>query len=211
MLLRWRPESGSAHIAFYSIEFAGPAGCLGAEMRYKEVFRDPPNASEAPLCRYQYKRLGLEPATTYLFRIRAVSGFGASEYTYVTATTRLATPIYPQILRLTPVSVTLRWIFSASSRSQLNQLRKLYFEGFEKLKVASSVYKDKNLKVLLKRDLAAILDNALASTPHLSKYLVKAKERFGIQNYPVSTFFVIMYRKILLNLKYLLVSSLYFG
>jgi hypothetical protein len=188
VLLRWRPESDSAHIAFFSIEFAGPVGCLGAEMRYKEVFRDPPNASEAPLCRYQYKRLGLEPATSYLFRIRAVSGFGASEYTYVTATTRLAAPIYPQILRLTPVSVTLRWIFSASSRTQLNQLRKIYFEGYERLKIASSVYKNKDVKSLLKRDLAAILDNAMASTPYLAKYLAKAKERFGIQNYPVSIF-----------------------
>ena len=182
MLLRWRPSRLSDKIAFFSLECAGPAGCIGAELKYKEVYRDPPSQQEGPKCRYQFKLGGLDPATSYLFRVRAVNGCGASDYVYVTATTRLVMAIYPRVVKLSQNSVTLRWLFTPQSHRRLAQLRKLYFEGIQN----NPKYCDGKIAELEKEDLAVILDNACDNWHELKHFLQRLKARLGIRDYSVS-------------------------
>ena len=176
ILLRWRPGTDNDSVSFYSIEFAGQAGCIGAEMRFKEIYRDPPNASGVKCC-YQYRMQNLEPATSYLFRIRAVNGSGASEYTYLTITTRLVLAIYPRVVKLSMNSVTLRWLFTPQSQRRLAQLRKVFHEA---LYQTEKFQKDKSTSEINKEELAAVLDNAIETFSDLKPFSSKAKHKYGI-------------------------------
>ncbi len=182
ILLRWRPGHPDDRVAFYSLEYAGPAGCVGAELRYKEICRDPPSAQEGPNCRFQYRLAGLDPATSYLFRIRAVNGIGASEYTYLSVSTRLVMAIYPRVVRLTQDSVTLRWLFTPQSHRRLAALRKVYFDEL----ASNEDYVKAGRKDMRKDDLARILDEAAETSRDLKHFLKKAKAKHGIQDYAVS-------------------------
>ena len=86
------------------------------DIKYREVYKDPPDAREMEPFRMCYRMKGLQPATSYLFRIRGFNGFGPGEYTYCTFTTRPARPDTPRVMNVTSHSVTLRWVFSEEFR-----------------------------------------------------------------------------------------------
>ena len=176
ILLRWRPGSVDDNVSFYSVEFAGQAGCIGAEMRYKEIYRDPPNASGNQCC-FQHRLQNLEPSTSYLFRIRAVNGAGASEYCYLTVSTRLVLAIYPRVVKLSMNSVTLRWLFTPQSQKRLAQLRKIFYETLYK---TDRYLEDKATDDIEKETLACVLDDAVAGFPELKSFLNRAKVKYGI-------------------------------
>ena len=127
IMLHWSSIKNDS-VSFYSLEFAGPTGTTTRFLKYKEIFRDPEDASPNSLFKYFRLINGLLPGTSYAFRIRSFNGFGPGEYTYKIFTTRPAAPNCPVILTLTSESVKLKWLFSVSYFRHINELKKLFLD-----------------------------------------------------------------------------------
>jgi EF hand len=125
IMLHWGAVKGDS-VSFFSLEFAGPAMGTTRTLKYREIFRDPEDAS--PESEFRYSRLikGLSPGTTYAFRIRGFNGFGPGDYTYKTFTTRPAAPACPRITSLASDAVTLRWVFSDSFFKHVEELKRIF-------------------------------------------------------------------------------------
>jgi hypothetical protein len=87
------------------------------DTKYTEMFRDPEDADPDKTFSFAYSVGQLSPGTSYRFRIRAFNGYGPSEYTYKTFTTRTEAPLKPRVIRVAYDSVTLRWMFSDGNHS----------------------------------------------------------------------------------------------
>ena len=122
MLLKWKPSSGDL-VSFFSLEIGGQTG-TGKERSFTEVCRDPSDASED--LKYSYWVRGLLPGATYNFRLRAFNGYGPSEYTYKSFTTRPTSPTVPRVINLSSDAVTLRWVFSKGFARRLAELRRIF-------------------------------------------------------------------------------------
>ena len=69
---------------------------------------------------------GLQPGTSYAFRVRAFNGYGPGEFTYKVLTTRPAKPARPQATAVTADAVTLRWLFPPLFLRRAEELRQLF-------------------------------------------------------------------------------------
>jgi hypothetical protein len=148
---------------------------VGAQTaKYKEIYRDPPDANPGSQFTFNFRVSGLQPGTTYLYRIRGVNGYGPGEFCYKTFTTYPAAPRVPRIIKVTSTSVTLRWIFSAYFLKRHADLRNLF----------SLVDSDHSGSVS-REELAAVLDDKISSAPDLRDFLVRAKAKFGIPQHMV--------------------------
>lgn len=81
MILHWSPSTRNPQdlISFFSVEFGGRAGQSSTPI-YREVYRDPPVASWETQFALSYEMGGMRPGTSYLFRVRALNGFGAGMF-----------------------------------------------------------------------------------------------------------------------------------
>jgi Ca2+-binding EF-hand superfamily protein len=125
IMLHWGPYKEDS-VSFFSLEFAGPSMSTTRTLKYKEIFRDPEDAS--PDSEFRYARLieGLIPGTSYAFRLRGFNGFGPGEYTYKVFTTRPAAPSCPRITSIASDAVTLRWVFSSSFFKHIDELKNIF-------------------------------------------------------------------------------------
>ena len=94
--------------------------------RYKEIYRDPEDASPGKSFVGNLLKGSLQPGTSYLFRIRAFNGFGHGEYTYKVLTTTPSQPLCPRITSVSSDSVTLRWTFSPSFLKRMEELKRVF-------------------------------------------------------------------------------------
>ena len=114
LVLRWRPgvdAAGAAAgpVAFFSLEFSGALGSRAQrENRFAEVMRDPPSARDSEFA-FQHIVAGLEPDTTYVFRLRAFNGVGPGPYAWRRLATPPARPSTPVPVRVGARSAVLRW------------------------------------------------------------------------------------------------------
>lgn len=146
ILLRWEPSKQDL-VSFFSLETSGIVGRVTSEGKFKEIFRDPENADNIEF-ELKYTVNNLQPCTTYLFRIRGFNGFGPGDFTYGKFTTRALAPQQPKIMKLTPFSVTLQWLFSEDYNHKIEELR-LIFD-----------YADKDKSGVVSRlELAEVLDS----------------------------------------------------
>lgn len=127
LLLCWRAQPGSL-VAFYSLEMSGAEGSKAfRQSEFKEICRDPQDADGDP--NYQFWVNGLQPSTSYEFRIRGFNGFGGGGYTRLVVTTRPAAPPVPQVARAAPTEILLRWKFSSRYETKLKELRRVFEEA----------------------------------------------------------------------------------
>lgn len=99
LLIRWEPQVGDL-ISFFSLECSGPAGSGKGDHIYKEVYRDPPDANPGSEFSFQYRMSNLLPGTSYLFRMRAMNGYGSGDFVYKTFTTYPGAPLKPRIMKV---------------------------------------------------------------------------------------------------------------
>ena len=85
IMIHWGPQKNDS-VSFFSLEFAGATSTSASNnartLKYKEIFRDPEDANPDSDFRYSQCVEGLQPGTSYGFRIRGFNGFGPGEYTY---------------------------------------------------------------------------------------------------------------------------------
>ena len=125
IMVHWGAAKGDS-VSFFSLEFAGATSTVTRTLKYKEIFRDPQDASPDSDFRYQRLVEGLQPGTSYAFRVRGFNGFGPGEYSYKLFTTRPAAPNTPVITTISSEAVTLRWVFSASFFRHIEELKRLF-------------------------------------------------------------------------------------
>ena len=124
--LKWGPDQQADLVSFYSLEFAGAVGSSNSKpQEYREIFRDPADAS--PDSKFELTSIvdKLEPGKSYFFRIRGFNGFGPGPFTYKEFSTAPALPATPRIIKLSSCSVTLRWTFTPSFFKCLEELRRI--------------------------------------------------------------------------------------
>ena len=168
MLLRWSSEPGEL-VSFYVLEYGGVVKFAATgERKYKEIFRDPKDAVEVAF-EMKYWKCNLEPASTHAFRIRAVNGFGAGEYTYRMFTTRPAAPDGPRVMSLSSDTVVLKWVFGAMFTKRMDDLRRI----FELADADGS-------GTVSREELAAILDAEVSSSPELLSLMRKTLAKYGL-------------------------------
>lgn len=129
LLLCWEAPPQSL-VAFFSVEMSGPRGSKEQrENIFTEICRDPDCARDS--FRYMTWVRGLQPGTSYSFRVRAFNGFGPGPYNWEMFTTRPRRPPRPLVLARTPTSVTLRWADDAAERwvASLEEVLDLTFPG----------------------------------------------------------------------------------
>ena len=127
LLLRWGPDQQADLVSFYSLEFAGAVGGTPAKaLEYREIFRDPVDAS--PESNFELSTLvdKLEPGKAYYFRIRGFNGFGPGDFCYKEFCTRPGAPAVPRVIKCSSGAVTLRWTFSPSFFKCLEELRRVF-------------------------------------------------------------------------------------
>ena len=127
----WAPANAGDLVSFFSVEFGGAAGTAqrgGTSLsdRYKEIYRDPEDASPGKSFVGNLLKGSLQPGTSYLFRIRAFNGFGHGEYTYKILTTTPSQPPCPRITSVSSDSVTLRWTFSPTFLKRMEELKRVF-------------------------------------------------------------------------------------
>jgi hypothetical protein len=88
IMVHWGATPGNS-VSFFSLEMSGPVGLGHPDRKYREIFRDPEDASPDSEFRYSHLIEGLLAGTSYPFRVRGFNGFGPSEYSYKVFTTRL--------------------------------------------------------------------------------------------------------------------------
>lgn len=128
ILLRWAPAKDD-HVSFFSLEFGGPLSVSGrVDSKYTEIFRDPPDSTteEFSFC---YWVKNLKPCVGYLFRIRAINGYGSGEYTYKTVWTRPMAPLTPKCVSCLSDAVTLRWVFPEGYIRREEDLKAIFLEA----------------------------------------------------------------------------------
>eukprot|EP01038_Epipyxis_sp_PR26KG_P011939 gene11939-15981_t len=167
--LCWEPAKDDL-VSFFSIEFGGSINSskLG-EIHYYEVHRDPPDADFDAKFTLNYVMKGLQPATSYNFRIRAFNGFGPGDYTYKTFTTRVSAPSIPRIIRISSDAVTLKWLFSHEFNNRLSELKLIF----------SLADSDKS-GLVSREELTALLDECASNMPHLKSFLNKSAKSLGL-------------------------------
>jgi hypothetical protein len=171
IMLHWGAVKGDS-VSFFSLEFAGPAMGTTRTLKYREIFRDPEDAS--PESEFRYARLieGLSPGTTYAFRIRGFNGFGPGEYTYKTFTTRPAAPACPRITSLASDAVTLRWVFSDSFFKHIEELKRIFQQADA----------DQSGAVSREELIAALGDTGPGScSAELKAFLTKVAQKVGLE------------------------------
>lgn len=170
IMLHWGPFKEDT-VSFFSLEFAGPTMGTTRSLKYKEIFRDPEDAS--PDSEFRYARLieGLIPGTSYAFRLRGFNGFGPGEYTYKVFTTRPAVPSCPRITSISSDAVTLRWVFSSS-----------FFKHIDELKSIFTNADTDNSGSVNREELAAALDDSGkgSCSLELRAYLLKVASKIGL-------------------------------
>lgn len=168
MLIRWSSEPGEL-VSFYVLEYGGPVKFASTgERKYKEIFRDPKDAVEVEF-EMKYWKTKLEPGSTHAFRIRAVNGFGAGEYTYRMFTTRPAAPAVPRVMSISSDTVVLKWVFSAMFRQRMDDLKRI-FDLADK-DDSGSVTRDELIK---------LLDEEVTTSPELMTMMRKSLAKYGI-------------------------------
>lgn len=170
IMIHWGAAKGDS-VSFFSLEFAGPSTGATRALKYKEIFRDPEDAS--PESEFRYARLieGLLPGTSYAFRVRGFNGFGPGEYAYKIFTTRPAAPCCPRITCTASDAVTLRWVFSAS-----------FFKHMDDLKLIFQLADPDSSGGVTRDELAAVLDESgsAACSPELKSFLQKVAVKVGL-------------------------------
>lgn len=99
LLIKWQPKSGEL-VSFFSLECSGPAGSGRGDHVYKEVYRDPPDATPGSEFTFVFRMSNLASGTTYLFRMRGMNGYGPGEFVYKTFTTYPGAPLKPRIIKV---------------------------------------------------------------------------------------------------------------
>ena len=170
IMLHWGPCKEDS-VSFFSLEFAGPTMGTTRTLKYKEIFRDPEDAS--PDSEFRYARLieGLIPGTSYAFRLRGFNGFGPGEYTYKVFTTRPAVPSCPRITSIASDAVALRWLFSSS-----------FFKHIDELKSIFTIADTDKSGSVNREELAAALDDSGTGSCSLElrAYLLKVASKIGL-------------------------------
>lgn len=128
LLLRWAPAKDDL-VSFFSLEFGGPINVSGrVDTKYREVFRDPGDSTTEDFA-FCYWIRNLKPCVGYLFRIRAVNGYGPGDYTYKTIWTRPSAPASPKCTCCLPDAVTLRWNFPDDYLKREDELKIIFDEA----------------------------------------------------------------------------------
>eukprot|EP00595_Chromulina_sp_UTEXLB2642_P002594 CAMPEP_0196767890 /NCGR_PEP_ID=MMETSP1095-20130614/42081_1 /TAXON_ID=96789 ORGANISM="Chromulina nebulosa, Strain UTEXLB2642" /NCGR_SAMPLE_ID=MMETSP1095 /ASSEMBLY_ACC=CAM_ASM_000446 /LENGTH=929 /DNA_ID=CAMNT_0042136685 /DNA_START=1108 /DNA_END=3894 /DNA_ORIENTATION=- len=167
----WQPQKGDL-ISFYSLEFGGLSiGGSKSDVStcYKEIYRDPVDATADLDFSCHYTMRDLKPGSSYLFRIRGINGYGPGEFLYKVFTTRPTTPSTPLVTFVSSDSIALRWNFSRSFFKRLDELKKVF-------QLADT---DRSGQVD-REELLAILDENASSSNELKKFLDKAASNMGI-------------------------------
>ncbi|KAI9990171.1 hypothetical protein PInf_020597 [Phytophthora infestans] len=131
--LRWKmPATGKGGApAFYQLETAGAEGSATFRVsNYHEICRDPKDFSDndgAP--RGSFTATGLSPNTKYVFRVRALNGFGAGGYAFSYFVTAPARPAEPLAITIGPYSVKLAWESSSYYMRRLRELEQVFREA----------------------------------------------------------------------------------
>jgi len=130
LVVRWRPGA-EAQVAFFSLEFSGALGSKAQrENTFREVARDPPSA-KAEAFAFQHVVAGLEPQTTYVFRVRGFNAFGPGPYQWAQLTTPPAPPMRPVPVAVGSRSVSLRWTVPDSLEHVAFELKASFLEACE--------------------------------------------------------------------------------
>lgn len=167
--LYWSSQPGDL-VSFYSLEFAGVSKfSQGSDVVYREIYRDPADAHPDSKFSFGYVKTGLQPGTSYLFRLRAFNGYGPGEFVYKVFTTKTTAPPAPRAIKVSADAVVLRWLFSDSFFQQMNELKNVF-------KLADS---DKSGSVS-REELSAALDDKISSSVELKKFLSKVASIRGI-------------------------------
>ena len=135
LVLRWRPTSQgigkSGPVAFFSLEFSGALGSRAQrENRFTEIARDPPSARDDAFA-FQHVVSGLEPNTTYVFRLRAFNSFGPGPYTWQQLTTPPMRPMQPMPIKVGPRGVLLRWKIPEALEQRAAELKRSFYQAAE--------------------------------------------------------------------------------
>jgi Ca2+-binding EF-hand superfamily protein len=165
----WGPHKGDL-VSFYSLEYGGVVGSnKTSDIKYQEIFRDPPDADPSSSFDFSYVMRNLTPGASYRFRVRAFNGFGAGDYTYKTFTTITAAPSQPRLIKVASDSAWLKWTFSQGFFRRLDELRRIFT-------LADS---DKS-GMVSREELTALLDERASASPELKDFLNKVATSLGL-------------------------------
>lgn len=125
--LVWSQPADSDPVNFYVLESSGAEGSASQRAgEWHRIFTDPPTAYSGMLPRGSFTITGLQPATTFHFRIRAYNLHGASAYAIRVFTTAPLTPPAPIVVGSTAKSLKLRWTASEDLRRRVRKMRQLF-------------------------------------------------------------------------------------
>ncbi len=142
---------------------------ITGEGKYREIYRDPPDADPDNTFSFTFTRKDLQPGIEYRFRIRAFNGYGPGTYSYKTFTTVTLAPLQPKVTKVCSESATLRWLFS-----------KQFFRRFEELKRLFVLADTDHSGEVGREELAALMDDYAAGNKPLKEFLGKAAKGLGI-------------------------------
>lgn len=165
LTLEWSPAEDGDLVSFFSLERL--VGQM-KDAKYVEVTKDPPSATDEDF-NMNYVVDGLQPGTSYQFRIRGFNGFGSGDYTYRIYTTKTDAPPAPRVIKLASDSVTLRWAFSETFFRRMEELRRL----FNSIDLDHSGY-------VCKEEMATALEAKSGNSSVLRNFLTKKAENIGI-------------------------------
>jgi Ca2+-binding EF-hand superfamily protein len=168
--VHWGPQTKGDLVSFYSLEYGGVVGANKAtDVKYTEIFRDPPDADPNHSFEFSYTMRNLTPGASYRFRIRAFNGFGPGDYSYKTLTTVTSAPAQPRVIKVASDSAWLKWTFTQGFFRRLEELRRIFT-------LADS---DKSGQVS-REELTALLDERASASPELKTFLNKVAASLGL-------------------------------
>ena len=176
LLLTWNKGEVNDLVSFYSLEFGGKVTTNTSDIVYKEVYRDPPDADPDHQIQLKYLMKGLLPGCSYYFRIRALNGYGSSNFTYKIFTTVSSAPMRPMIVKLSSTSVTLAW----SLTKNFYKRYKIFKSLFDQAKIDPVTGKIDSSENVRKENLIRVINERIMESQDLKKYVIKVARAAGI-------------------------------